>query len=255
MARMVPLVGLLLITLCGSAHAQGPEDQSTLLAGIKQAFLTGSPVPEVGTGPGRDQANALRQLVIAVQAGTDGSDGQKQKLRQDIESLSAQIGAPPQNVIDDYLARAKGHAQPGSGIVGTGGTSPGTPQGPGPGETVSMAPGTGPGSSQVGLKVGDSLTKVNSEIGVWNPHGDSLPGSAGVGNGNSGPGGQTSRMGRRPNCGPGFQSGRLSRPPWTRSRNMPKFALRVPIRCPSGIRWATEACSTTSAAMFTPGSL
>jgi len=179
MARMFPLVGLWLITLCGFAFAQGPEDQSALLAGIKQAFLTGSPVPEIGTGPGRDQANALRQLVIAVQAGTDGTDGQKQKLRQEIQSLSAQVGNPPQNVIDDYLARAKGHTQPGSGRVGTAGTLPGTPQVPGRGSTLSMAPGGGTGSPQLEQGVGGVLNRVRSQAGGWNTQPDSLPDASG----------------------------------------------------------------------------
>ncbi len=115
MRRITPIVALLLAVLCGAASADSSADASSLESGIKQAFLTGEAVPEAGTGPGRDRALALRQLVLAVQAGTDGSDDQKKKLRQDIDSLSARIGAPPQTVIDAYLSRIKGAPRPMSG--------------------------------------------------------------------------------------------------------------------------------------------
>jgi hypothetical protein len=95
------------------ARAQGePKGDEAGLEAVTQAFLTGSALPDPGTGPGRDRILALRQRILAVQGGTDGSDAAKKKLREDIDAVSALVGqSPPKDVIDSYLRRQKGAAR------------------------------------------------------------------------------------------------------------------------------------------------
>jgi hypothetical protein len=110
------LLASALALLCASSPLRAADpacDGKTGLDAVKQSFLTGSALPDPGSGPCRDQVLALRQRVQAVQAGTDGSDAQKQKLQEEIRAVAGLVGqSPPQDVVDAYLSRTTRSARP-----------------------------------------------------------------------------------------------------------------------------------------------